>query len=508
MNVYFNRIDDEVIGLINDTIENDTLFKRDSLLAVLEFKLQNASIVFSSTTDNELIKIKLENSLLTLEALPRHDSFLVEVNLGSFFLFDQTSHSKGTIFPTLVAPSSSSNDTFSLVYEHKPLNKQLKTNSSLTVKSCGLDIVYSQEVVAALFDFSRTCGEYWQNACDVRFSLNELDYVHTGMGSSSSTSMVTLAPPVKSFMHTIDFDLEIYAPKLIIPHNYLSKSPYVFIFDFGRLTFVNRRQDKVQQDKTIAADQRRPSDYTSLNTAGADGNDSDADDVFATPMATPPNEYEPSKVIATTTTNNNITAPSMIASFSRTPAGSFNNLRANFLYSNFDLNLTELQVICGKYSDDNLRFFISKGHSHFHLLEKFNIRVEVALCKLNFQEDESPPMVDWPPVKVSIHVDLLKLNIDDLKLINLSRMIDNVKGVLGNSGKSNKSTSKAPAPNFKLKLAGSSSISFIVVDLNLEEIDLTLSITDPDSHTRLEHQTDLSNSHFCLNIFQVLFLTR
>lgn len=265
-----NKIDDEVIGLINDTLENDTLFKRDSLLAVLEFKLENASVLLSSPK-TDLIKFKFENSLLTFEALPRHDSFQIEINLGSFFLYDCYS-SSSSLFSALVYPkpiqnndkttttSSPKPSVFNLIYEHKPLNKLLKTSSNLIIKSCGLDIVYCKDVLEKMIDYLKEVSEYSKQANSVKFDFN-----------GSRKSLTSIAQPAfESSVHNINFDFEITAPKIILPQNYYSKNPYVFIFDFGQLTFLNRNLAKQKDMATDSKSKRRNSDSNLLSNFKVD----------------------------------------------------------------------------------------------------------------------------------------------------------------------------------------------------------------------------------------------
>jgi hypothetical protein len=83
-----NQVDDEVLALISDSIENDSLLRRDSLLAYLEFKLESASIIISDMNSIQIAEFKFERSKFLLEALPRHDSYLFQINLGSFYLYD------------------------------------------------------------------------------------------------------------------------------------------------------------------------------------------------------------------------------------------------------------------------------------------------------------------------------------------------------------------------------------------------------------------------------------
>ena len=78
----YNQIDDEILALISDSIENDSLLRRDSLLACFTFNLESASIKLNSDLQ-DLVEFQFERSILGFEALPRHDSFNFNLKLGS-----------------------------------------------------------------------------------------------------------------------------------------------------------------------------------------------------------------------------------------------------------------------------------------------------------------------------------------------------------------------------------------------------------------------------------------
>lgn len=258
-----NTIDDEVMALINDTLENDTLFKRDSLFANIELKLPKASILLlvSSSSASEshrspLVELKLEDSLLQIDAMPRHESFLVECNLGSFFVYDRSRITQ-SVFPALVYPKSSvvtsgsisttattTSDgppfsVFNLTYEHKPLNRLFRTTSNLKIKSCGLDVVFNRQIVERILRAGEELTRVVKRCTrDVKFELNNNNNEETAI----ATTMTAAGRPntINSTLHDINFVFEITGPKVILPHEYYSTNPYVFVFDFGQLTLINR----------------------------------------------------------------------------------------------------------------------------------------------------------------------------------------------------------------------------------------------------------------------------
>ena len=137
---------------------------------------------------------------------------------------------------------------------------------------------------------------------------------------------------------------------------------------------------------------------------------------------------------------------------------------------NYNLYLSDLQVISGRLFTDNLEIYISKGHSIFHLLEKFDIKIKIEL----------PTNVDSPRqtkyAKLSISMNLLKLNIDDLKLINSYKTIQNLQTFLKTKPVTNLQAANHQvvdlAPNSKLALFDE---TLLDINLKLKEFNVTLS---------------------------------
>jgi hypothetical protein len=154
---------------------------------------------------------------------------------------------------------------------------------------------------------------------------------------------------------------------LIIPIDVLAQDPDVILFDFGRLTFGNYTNEKYDEHKLS----HKFSHLINIENLASTDDDNDSDEeIYETPTATPPNEP-----IDFLDNQENLI---------------INNKNQLFikkeLYSEYDLSFTELQIICGKVNSDNLKFFINKGHSRFHLLEKFNINIRIHLSKIKIND--------------------------------------------------------------------------------------------------------------------------
>lgn len=366
-----------MLALISDSIENDSLLRRDSLLAYLTFNLQSASIIIASQS-TDIVELKFERSILLLECLPRHDSFLFTLKLGSFYLNDCTAMSdnnkqKKSLFPRIIYPKNSSQEltnfhVFELIYEHNPV-QSTKTNAkhsgNLIVRSCGLDIIYNLEVFENIKRFFQTSGKAYARAHKALIRRTK---------KRTETEIKLNSSYHNSVIHKINFNFEITAPKVIFPQDFYSKNPLVVIFDFGRLALVNRnnnlnltlakslsKQPSVNESEASASlafgmkksktdanfermtiepnlsgsssgdsinRLRRSSVDNSKFKLGAESEEEDEDDIFVTPSSTPTNEK-----------------------MAKESEALLNASECNFennLYSIYDLYLNDLQTVIGK----------------------------------------------------------------------------------------------------------------------------------------------------------------
>ena len=223
--------------------------------------------------------------------------------------------------------------------------------------------------------------------------------------------------------------------------------------------------DRLKNPPLSASDEVNSENEEDVNDY--DDESGEDDDIFATPIATPPPELDESN---------------------QTESG------LNF-YSNFTLKLNELQVLNGNWTTDNLQSYLSKGHSSHHLLEKFDINIQIGLCKLIGGQDVILPGEEenesHPPIRVDICVNLLKVNLDDIKLINIYRTWTNFKHfmrvVLANKSSSSvkKLNSQSEHDQSSQKEAvienGSNLASYLNVDLKLNEVDITMSLSRTNS---------------------------
>jgi hypothetical protein len=350
------------------------------------------------------------------------------------------------------------------------------------------------------------------------------------------------------------------------PHDFIKKNSNVVIFDFGRLIFTNNTSSNSQPfhnmhlyhylshqqhhsslhhslsfannyrrrggggGRLYSATDRRNSDSNMLTMRvpeaaprnkssdiidheeaalgdmdnGEDAED-EADDIYATPIATPPPEI----------------CDNLNSSNPETARNNPNSTKLDLNpYSNFTLKLNELQVINGNLQTDNLQFYLNKGHSSYHLLEKFDINIQIGLSKLIKARHRQQKNVNGelfkneaeanrnPPIKIEINVNLLKLNIDDIKIINIYRTWANFKKFLDSANarsakKSTISSSNKTRMDFFNASATSageaapttsttkSLVSYVAVNLKLNEVDITMSLSRDGSQNLHDNMNEL-----------------
>ena len=346
-----------------------------------------------------------------------------------------------------------------------------KYNSNLSIKSCGLDVILNTSLLEKFKKFSNNATILLNDSKSVLFKLKK--------NKDNTTSNINKKKNKKflsNFFIKTNFNFDITSPKLIIPQDLSSKNSYVIIFDFGRLILKNNQtkpdQNEVESKAIIQKFDKNMENFVHLfEMSQTEDTDNDEDlDEYQTPTATPPNELD---------------------EFQATSSADSNDNEFQFDF-NYDLHLNDLQVISGKLFTDNLDFYINKGHSAYHFLEKFDIKIKMEIPKNSYKsyiakllEDKLKSNKNNSLLKLNIDLNLLKLNIDDLKIINFYRTFENfVKINRENSKKTEEVNSDKipfyhnesviftlfePTPNQE------SEITFLDLNLKLKELNITMS---------------------------------
>lgn len=176
-----NSIEDDILNALEDSVENNSLLKRDAVFGKFDFSLVSGQVFI--LTENYLtaelktmIEMHFDNLNLNIETRPRSSSHLVGLSLGSVCVKDLIT--PNTEFPDLIKPqqkeeqpqtfgwfpnfrgkkdSTAQDNTgdnepwFQLQYEKKPLT--YNTDYRLAIKTKSLDVVYNMAVLKWFIDF-------------------------------------------------------------------------------------------------------------------------------------------------------------------------------------------------------------------------------------------------------------------------------------------------------------------------------------------------------------------
>lgn len=195
------------------------------------------------------------------------------------------------------------------------------------------------------------------------------------------------------------FEIDISAPRIICVDNFKDKNSVVLLIDFGRFQlFKNERSD---------------TDSIQIGENPADNSD---DELFLTPCSTPPGSV--------TSRSNSLTTTAAVGAFENTTFTKFfinsdtgldNDIYCE-MYDKYIIHLTELQIILCKNRE--CTYACSKASSNFHLLDKFNICIQIERRIINTSDPEYPAIsICGNLQKIAAHVNEQKIN-ECLKILN------------------------------------------------------------------------------------------
>ena len=341
--------DGELLDVLFNTIDDDTLLRRDTVFGQFNFALFEGAIsLCTSKTDNDAVKtvmkLQFEKVQLTYESRPRSGSHKFYVSLGALFLHDYLT--QNSTFPILVQPQTvvgfssrlrSSSDKlvtqvpqslFELTYEKKPLH--LSVDHSLQINSRSLDVVYNPSAIFWLIDF--VCNPH-------RYSSNQrLQAMKRRTRRKLMKNWEQILEGDFDYRSSWDLQLNISAPQILFVDKFSDSNAAVIVVDFGRLHLSNGNKS----GKVIL----KPGSPESDNE----------EERFETPCSTPPGSQE---------------------------NGSLQDLQAlseaalhKKLYDHYSVDLSDLQVLVGKVND-NWNHARMRGMSSLHVLERFNISLQI-----------------------------------------------------------------------------------------------------------------------------------
>lgn len=380
--------DGELLDVLADTIDDDTLLRRDMVFGQFNFALvQGAISLCMAKRDGDstktAIELKFERVNLNYESRPRSGSHKFSISLGALYLHDFLT--ENSTFPILVQPQVTSSGAtsrvrslsekekatketphhlFELVYEKRPLH--VSTDHLLHVYSQSLDVVYNPTVI------------YWL-----------IDFVYKPHRSASSNQRFqamkrrTRRQLIKNWEQILDGDLvyrsswdlqfKISAPQILLVESFVDFNAAVVVVDFGKLHLSN--DTNLNQEI--------------LQAEPANSDDDEEEERFETPCSTPPGSQE----------NGSLTDFQCLSE---------TELHKK-LYDQYTIDLVDLQILMGK-AKDNWKHVRTRGMSTLHFLERFNISLQVER-RVFITSDPS-----FPSVTVSGNLPRLVVHVNEQKV--------------------------------------------------------------------------------------------
>ncbi|XP_073441688.1 intermembrane lipid transfer protein VPS13D isoform X3 [Dendrobates tinctorius] len=281
---------EEFFDPTSDAANLNTFTKRDHVFVKLNFHLKEGTITLLHKEKNgsqakEIAFMQLEFSGMTVraESLPRRDSSLLLVQLGGLFLRDLATH--GTIYPQLVYPNaqkevawsqlsagfmgpagllSSSNSpigedpVFKMLYEKNPAHSVFERR--LEVSTRPLNIIYNPQAITKVADFFykgkvHSSGFGYQSELELRVAeaarrqYNKLK-IQTKAEIRQTIDRLLVGEFIENSRRWT-LRLDICAPQVIFPDDFLSKDPVLVVVDLGSILLTNSQAFHILHNTTI-----------------------------------------------------------------------------------------------------------------------------------------------------------------------------------------------------------------------------------------------------------------
>ncbi|KAL1458033.1 hypothetical protein WDU94_008208, partial [Cyamophila willieti] len=197
-----------------------------------------------------------------------------------------------------------------------------------------------------------------------------------------------------------DLEFNISAPQIFLVEHFNDKNAVICVVDFGKLHFSNKKNavDVLSSSSNVMS--------------GGDSFDDEDDEAFQTPCSTPPgSQFGDSPPLSYSRVNSS----SFLAG---TVGGLGFNDRAllDRLYDRYVMELNDLQILVGKVRD-NWKFAQSKGSSALHVLDRFNISLQIDR-RIMYTTDPQ-----FPSLSISGNLPKLTVHVNESKIASLRTML-------------------------------------------------------------------------------------
>ncbi|KAJ7306492.1 hypothetical protein JRQ81_009847 [Phrynocephalus forsythii] len=360
---------DEFFDPTADVSSINTFTKREHVLAKLNLRLQGGLVTLlhaekrgGQAAERAFMQLEFSGVTILAEALPRRNSSLFKVQLGSLFLRDLAT--EGTIFPLLVFPnlekevgcassvglqtssSEASNQSsgnkscypvFEMLYERNPVRSNFERR--LEVSTQPLNIIYNPQAIKKVADFFYK-GKVHSSGFGCQSEL-ELRVAEAARRHYNKLKMQTKAEIRQTIDRLLVGDfiedskrwtvcLDISAPQVIFPDDFKYADPVLVVIDLGRMLLTSSQEE--HKKKSLGGPSSELSDVS--------------DDEYRTPLATPPSSPPPEaqgtrEIKGLGFTGVEISEEQLQA-----------HLMSKKMYDTYSLSFMDLQIMVGRVKDN------------------------------------------------------------------------------------------------------------------------------------------------------------
>ncbi|XP_044138116.1 LOW QUALITY PROTEIN: vacuolar protein sorting-associated protein 13D [Bufo gargarizans] len=417
-------VTEEFFDPTSDAANLNTFTKRDHVFVKLNFHLEGGTITLlhkekngSQAKEAAFMQLEFSGMAVRAESLPRRHSSLLLVQLGGLFLRDLAT--QGTIFPELVYPNaqkevawsqqssvfmasadvlSPSNSTtgedpvFKMLYERNPVHSVLERR--LEVSTRPLNIIYNPQAITKVADFFyqgkvHSSGFGYQSELELRVAeAARRQYNKLKMQTKAEIRQTIDRLLVGEFIENSrrwTLRLDICAPHVIFPDDFLSKDPVLVVVDLGRILLTNSQDHH----------NRKVLDQFSAETNEL------SDDEYKTPLATPTNSPPPEMDVKAGMD----TSSSSGTQLSEEQLEAY--LLSNKMYEKYSLSFKDLQIMVG-HVKDNWKHIQDNEVGPTHVVEKFNVHLQLERRLIYTSDPQYPGAVlsgTLPDLKIHINED-------------------------------------------------------------------------------------------------------
>ena len=234
---------------------------RDSVKLQVESSLKTGSFTLKrdphGKEGNELVSLKFDS--FTAKAFQRPDSFLADLSLGSLRVYDGTT--EGSLFPQIVnakgqgateisdslpspiskedskqSDGKSTNDAlFHLIFEQNPLDGSADSSIMLQLKS--IEVIYNPKFVVGVTNFFKPPETHMES---IGALMETAGATVEGIRQQTRAGLEFALDEHK----TVNANLDIQAPLIIIPESIKQKSTLCMILDAGHVSVKSQLVDK------------------------------------------------------------------------------------------------------------------------------------------------------------------------------------------------------------------------------------------------------------------------